>query len=152
MLHPTRTAVLTSFLLALLSLPLAGQVQQKDSPEAPGWRIEPEKINIQMENDRTLQLLDDSAQELHDAVWSVDDAALATIREEDGRAVLHATAVGTVIVSASWHGEIRTREIRFGRLFDLFQWERLITPRMISVAAALACCRPFQRPTDPIST
>jgi hypothetical protein len=107
-----RTVVLVSFVIALLSLPLAGQTQQKNAREDPGWRIEPENINIQVENDRTLQLLDDSAQELHDAVWSVDDPALATIREEDGRAVLHATAVGTVIVNASWHGEIRTREIK----------------------------------------
>lgn len=112
MLRPTRTVVLASSLLAFLSLSLAGQVQPKDSQEDPGWRIEPEMINIQTGNDRTLQLLDESAQELHDAVWSVDNPALATIRDDDGRPVLHATALGTVTVSASWHGEIRTRAIK----------------------------------------
>jgi len=39
-------------------------VAQEDS----GWRISPEKINVQARADRRLQLLDDSAQELRDAV------------------------------------------------------------------------------------
>ncbi len=90
--------------IALSSFHLAGQ-------EDSGWRISPEKINIQMGNDRVLQLLDDSAQELHGAVWSVDEPDLADIREEDGRAMLHARAVGTVRVSAVLGGETRFREI-----------------------------------------
>jgi len=65
-----------------------------------------------MGEDRALQLLDDFAQELHDATWSVDNADLATIQEEDGRAVLHAKSVGTVVVTASWGGEMRVREIK----------------------------------------
>jgi outer membrane protein assembly factor BamB len=94
--------------MVVLSLPLAGQV----GPEDSGWRIEPEKINIQMGEDRFLQLLDDSAQELHGAMWSVDNPDLATILEEDGRVVVHATGVGTVLVSASWGGEMRSRKIK----------------------------------------
>ena len=31
------------------------------------WRISPERINIQVGDDRPLQLLDDSAQEVHGA-------------------------------------------------------------------------------------
>lgn len=42
--------------------------------------------NIQIGEDRPLQLLDDSAQELHGAIWSVDNPENAEIREEDGRA------------------------------------------------------------------
>jgi hypothetical protein len=62
--------------------------------------------------DRPLQLLDDSAQELHDATWSVDNPDLAAIREEKGSVILHAKRVGTVVVSASWGGETRTRDIK----------------------------------------
>lgn len=93
-------------LLAALSLhPLA----QDDS----GWRISPEKINIQMGDDRTLQVLDDSAQELHSAVWSVNDPDLADLQlEDDGRAVVHAKAVGTIIVTARIGDETRAREIK----------------------------------------
>ena len=40
-----------------------------------------EKINIQVDEDRRLQLLDDSAQELHDAVWSVSDRSLPKFRK-----------------------------------------------------------------------
>jgi outer membrane protein assembly factor BamB len=80
--------------------------------EDSGWRISPEKINIQVGESRRLQLLDDQAQELSGAVWSVDDTGLADIQEEDGRAVLHAKAVGTVRVSAALGQETRLREIR----------------------------------------
>jgi hypothetical protein len=75
------------------------------------WRISPEKINIQVGEMRALQVLDDHAQELHGALWSVDRADLAAIREEDGRAVLAAKAAGTVRVSASLGGDTRTAEI-----------------------------------------
>lgn len=100
-----RALVLLSFLLPVYSLRLAAQEDSK-------WRIEPENINIQMGEDRPLQLLDDSAQELHDAIWSVDNPDLAEIQEQDGRAVLHSTGIGTVVVTASWGGEMRSREIR----------------------------------------
>lgn len=76
------------------------------------WRISPEKINIQVGQDRRLQLLDDLAQELHDAVWSIDDSTLAELREEDGRAVVHAKAVGTVRVSATIGQQTRSTEIK----------------------------------------
>jgi outer membrane protein assembly factor BamB len=76
------------------------------------WRISPEKINIQVGESRRLQPLDDQAQELSGAKWSVDDPDLADIEEEDGHAVLHAKAVGTVRVRAALGKEIRLREIR----------------------------------------
>jgi outer membrane protein assembly factor BamB len=99
-----RILVLLSSFIALSPFHLAGQ-------EDSSWRISPEKINIQMEDDRILQLLDDSAQELHGAVWSVLEPDLADIREEDGRAVLHPKAEGTVRVSAVLDGETRFRDI-----------------------------------------
>jgi len=99
----SRHLLILSF-VAFCSIPLAGQ-------EDSSWRISPEKINVQMEEDRPLQLLDDSAQELQGAVWSVDEPDLAEIREEDGRAVLHAKAVGIVRVSAVFDGQTRFREI-----------------------------------------
>jgi hypothetical protein len=46
----------------LMVLSRSRLVAQEDS----GWRISPEKINVQAGTDRRLQLLDDSAQELHD--------------------------------------------------------------------------------------
>jgi outer membrane protein assembly factor BamB len=92
--------------IALSSFPLTGQ-------EDSGWRISPEKINIQTGADRALQLLDDSAQELYGADWSVDDPTLADVRDdEDGRVVLHAKAAGTVKVTATLRGEKRVREIK----------------------------------------
>ncbi|HLM98704.1 MAG TPA: hypothetical protein VK335_05455 [Bryobacteraceae bacterium] len=90
--------------LAISSFRLAAQ-------EDSGWRISPEKINIQVGADRPLQLLDDSAQELRGAEWSVDDPALADVHEEGGRAVVHAKAE-TVRISATLHEEKRTREIK----------------------------------------
>jgi len=38
-----------------------------------GWRISPYHLNIQVGDDRYLQLLNDSAQELRGAMWSLDD-------------------------------------------------------------------------------
>ncbi len=109
MLRLWRSAVLILSLVIAPSLSLWGQTEEK---EDSGWRIEPEKINIQVGDDRPLQLLDDSLQELNDATWSVDNPELATIQEEGGRQVLHAAKVGTVVVSAFWHGETRTRQIK----------------------------------------
>lgn len=100
-----RIAILTMGLTALFPCQLAAQ-------EDSGWRISPENINIKVGDDRRLQLLDDLAQELHGAVWSVDDESLAEIREGDGRAVVHAKAVGTVRVSASMGPETRYRKIQ----------------------------------------
>lgn len=80
--------------------------------EESGWRISPEKINIQVGTDRRLQLLDDSGQELDDAVWSVSDPELAEIHGVDGRAVVHAKAVGTVRVSATTGQQTRFRDIK----------------------------------------
>ena len=91
--------------VALSSRRLAGQ-------EDFGWRISPERINIPAGEDRRLQVLDDSAQELRGAIWSVDDARLADIHEEGGRAVLHGKAAGTVRVSAALGGGKRVRDIQ----------------------------------------
>jgi outer membrane protein assembly factor BamB len=99
-----RPAFLVSIFVAFLSTTL---IAQKDS----GWRISPYHLNIQVGDDRVLQLLDDSAQELHGAMWSVDDPEKSEIREEDGRTVLRAKSPGTVRVSAALGGEIRFREI-----------------------------------------
>jgi len=109
MLRPPRTFVLSFCFVLVPFLSLLAQTEEK---EDSGWRIEPEKVNIQVGDDRPLQLLDDSAQELDDATWSVDNPDLATIQEQDGRKVLRATEVGTVVVSAFWHGETRTRQIK----------------------------------------
>jgi outer membrane protein assembly factor BamB len=76
------------------------------------WRISPEKINIMVGNQRRLQVLDDVAQELHGAVWAVDDPSLADLREEEGHVELEAKDVGTVRVSASIGNETRTLEIK----------------------------------------
>jgi outer membrane protein assembly factor BamB len=100
-----RSVALTLGVLALFTFSLLGQ-------EDSGWRISPKDINIQMGDDRALQLLDDSAQELHGAIWSVDDPDKASIQEEDGLLVLHAKAVGTVRVTAALNGEMRFRDIK----------------------------------------
>ena len=76
----------------------------------PGWRISPEKINVQVGQDRRLQLLDDLAKELHDAVWFIDDSTLADLQEDEGRAVVHAKAVGTVRVSATLERQTRSAD------------------------------------------
>jgi len=102
-----RPIVLALSFVAISSFLLSAQ----EATEA-GWRISPNRINIQMGADRPLQLLDDNAQELHGAQWSVDNPDLADIQEEDGLAVLHAKAVGTVRVSATLNGEMRFRDIK----------------------------------------
>ncbi len=82
--------------------------EQQDSR----WRISPEKINIQMGEDRILQALDDDAQELHGGSWAVNNPDLADIREEGGHVVLHPKAIGTVIVTATIGEETRSRQIK----------------------------------------
>ncbi|MCU1270914.1 MAG: hypothetical protein JWN74_2208 [Acidobacteriaceae bacterium] len=96
---------LSLFLYTLL--PVTAAAQQKGT-----WRISPRRINIRVGDDRPLQLLDANAQELFDANWSVDNPELADIEStEDGRAVLHAKSMGTVRVSAAWHGELKSEDI-----------------------------------------
>jgi outer membrane protein assembly factor BamB len=80
--------------------------------ESSLWRISPEKINLQMGDDRALQILDDNAQELHGASWSIDNPDLAELREENGFTVLHAKAVGTVRVTATIGESTQSEEIR----------------------------------------
>jgi outer membrane protein assembly factor BamB len=86
------------------------------SPSRPeedlGWRISPQHINVISGEDRPLQLLDDSAQELQGAIWEVDNPALAEIEQDGDRVVVHAKAPGIVRVSASRGREVRFREIR----------------------------------------
>ena len=80
--------------------------------EKAGWRISPEKINIQAGSRRTVQILDENAQELRGALWAVDQADLAEIVEENGRATLLAKAPGTIRISASLGGETKSSRIR----------------------------------------
>jgi len=104
--------VLLSLIFQAVSFPLAGQSSfQLPGPEVSDWRISPENINVQVGDDRTLQLLDDSAQEVQGATWSVDQPDLADIQEQDGRALVHAKQAGTVQVSSSLRGETRFRAI-----------------------------------------
>jgi len=102
-----------AFALSLIAFscrhsPLLAQGVQGDAR----WRISPEKLNVQIAQDRFLQALDDSAQELQGATWAIDDPNLAEIREVAGRAVVHPKATGTIRVSATLGGEIRYREIK----------------------------------------
>jgi hypothetical protein len=98
-----RFAVLLG-LIALLSSPVIAE-------DDAGWRISPEKINIQVGEDRRLQLLDDSAQEVRGAEWSIDQPELADLSEENGLAVIHAKAAGSLKVNAVVNFGKRSREI-----------------------------------------
>lgn len=98
-----RLAIILSFIALSSSLVIAA--------EDTIWRISPEKINIQVGEDRRLQLLDDSAQEVHGAEWSIDQPELAALGEENGLAVIHAKAAGSLIVNAVVNFEKRSREI-----------------------------------------
>jgi Bacterial Ig-like domain (group 2) len=103
------------------------------------WRISPEKISIKVGEDRRLQLLNDLAQELHDAVWSIDDFSLAEIREEDGRAVVHAKAVGPVRVSATVGEQMRSTEIKICPNPSPYPQERQTGQYTLSVAKSETC-------------
>jgi outer membrane protein assembly factor BamB len=96
------SAILSTF--AFLSCHAAGA-------DDPLWRISPERINIQVGDDRPLQILDDAAQEIHGAEWSVDATDRAEMREENGRAIMHAKAWGTVRVTATVGLEKRFRDV-----------------------------------------
>src|SRR4029077_16714994 len=74
------------FVIGLVALLARGSGAQEQAE----WRIAPEKINIQAGSTRILQILDNRAQELHGALWSVDKPELAEIREEEGRPVVDA--------------------------------------------------------------
>jgi len=100
-----RNFILGVSLVALSSFALLAQ-------EESGWRISPESINIMVGSERPLQLLDDSAQELHGATWSVDSPDLAEIQQDGDQIVVRAKAAGTVRVSAALGNEIRFREIK----------------------------------------
>ena len=100
-----RTLLLVFNLVVFFGLATAAQEDSR-------WRISPNRINIQVGEDCRLQLLDDSVHELFGAMWSVDDPEKADIRDEDGRAVLHAKTPGTLKVSASFGSKMRFREIK----------------------------------------
>jgi hypothetical protein len=130
-----RTAVL------VLSLTAVHGPWLRAEPDT-GWRISPENINIQAGDQRRLQLLDDSAQELQGAEWSVDDSSLAEIHEELGSIVFYAKAVGAVRVRAVLGGETRFREIH------IWPAEEPLPPGTthwgsIRSAGILNNCRPF---------
>jgi hypothetical protein len=92
-------------MVALFSWRSGGQKQA-------GWRISPEKINIQAGTSRTLQILDENAGELRGALWSIDHPDRAEIREENGRATMYAKVPGAVLVSASIAGQTRTMQVQ----------------------------------------
>src|SRR5882762_762836 len=75
-----RIAVLALSFMALSAFPLVGQ-------EDSGWCISPARINVQMGDDRALQLLDDSAQEIQTLsptrIWR---RACARCRDRNGAA------------------------------------------------------------------
>src|SRR5262249_39698474 len=75
------------------------------------WRIAPERINIAVGDERTLQALDDSAQELSRVEWSINDPSLATVNVQDGRLTLQAIKPGIVRVTALVNGQRRFLDI-----------------------------------------
>ena len=105
---PVRIAILVFMVSAAFVLISSSRL----GAQGVSWRISPEKIHIQVGDERQLQLLDESAQELHTREWSVDDSAMADIRVEDGRAVVKAKSTGTVRVYATLNGERKFREIK----------------------------------------
>jgi outer membrane protein assembly factor BamB len=78
---------------------------------APSWIIQPEQINIEVDGDRTLQLLDVNLQELPGAKWAIDDPEKAELVEDEARIVVHAKIAGKVVITASLNGEMQRREI-----------------------------------------
>jgi len=98
----------TLFILVLLTVFSCQLPAQGD----PDWRIAPVQINVQVGEDRPLQLLNDTAQELKGAEWSVDDSKLGELEEIDSHQVLHTKAIGTLHVTAILQGQVRSREIK----------------------------------------
>jgi len=103
-LSPARIALVLTF-TGLAWSPLIAQ-------ENTGWRISPERINLAAGEDRRLQLLDDSAQEIRGAEWSVDQPQLADLTEEDGREIMHAKAAGLLTVTATVNFEKRSLQVK----------------------------------------
>src|SRR5258708_15591905 len=102
-LHIRRTLLFT--ILIALSLSQGYSFQSAD------WRIAPERINILVGDERTLQVLDDSAQEIPHVEWFINDPSLATVNEQDGRLTLRAIKPGTVRVTAVVNGERRSLDV-----------------------------------------
>jgi outer membrane protein assembly factor BamB len=103
-----RQKKISSVLLCLFTITALPVRAQKNSD----WRISPEKINIMVGDERRFQVLDDMAQELHGAVWTVDDPNLAEVREVQGNVELSAKAEGVARISASIGNETRTTQVR----------------------------------------
>jgi outer membrane protein assembly factor BamB len=99
------------FEVLVLSILLGAFSSQLSAQEDSGWRISPERMNLLLGDERPLQILDDSATDLKGAKWPVDDADRGELREEDGRVVLHAKAVGKIRVTAILGGETRFQDI-----------------------------------------
>ena len=105
MFHYRRLLLLILLLLTVFSSQLSAQ-------EDHDWRIAPVQINVQVGEDRPLQLLNDTAEELKGAEWSVDNSKLGDLEEINGHQVLHSRAVGTLHVTAILQGQVRSREIK----------------------------------------
>ena len=101
--HVRRTLLFTVLIAICLS--------EGYSFENPDWRIAPERINIMVGDERTLQALDDSAQELSHVEWFINDPSLATVNEQDGRLTLRAIKPGTIRVTAVVNGERRSLDV-----------------------------------------
>jgi hypothetical protein len=93
-----------SLFLLVLCCPLPAQ-------DDAGWHISPNVINVLVGEQRPLELLDDSGHRIEGATWAVDNPTLATVSEDNGRAIVSAMGAGTVTVTAIRDGEIRRREV-----------------------------------------
>lgn len=103
---PWKRVAVFAFILALgLSRPLSAQ---RDTD----WRISPARINITLGEARRLQILDDSARQLNDATWSVDDSSVVVLERTQTGAIVHALSAGVVRVSATIGHETRYADIR----------------------------------------
>jgi hypothetical protein len=90
---------------------IAASLSQGYPSQSVDWRISPEKINISVGDERTLQALDNTAQELSGVEWSINDPSLATVSEQDGRITLVAMKAGVVRVTAVLQGQRRYLDV-----------------------------------------
>jgi len=97
--------------LALYVILAAAFLTQGRAFQRSDWRIAPERINILVGEERTLQALDDEARELSGVAWSINDPSLAVANEQDGRLSLRATKVGALRVTAALRGEQRFLDV-----------------------------------------
>jgi hypothetical protein len=74
-----------------------------------------------MGDDRALQLLDDFAQELHGAIWSVDDPASAQSEEVDGRMCFTQRKSAGCVLAPRSTVRCASAKLRFGLLFGQSQ-------------------------------